>query len=627
MPGIIGIIGKPGHPDLGPELVQMTSTMLHEKWYRQYSVQLPQQGVWLGWVGHPGSYSDCMPVYNDAKSILLVMTGELFPPSDGAGPFTHPLANRSNNLSWIISLYEQYGEAFVSRLNGTFAGIIVDQRTAKTLLFNDRFGLSRVYYHEGADAIRFASEAKALLAVCDSTRELERRALVEFLGWGCALENRTLFRNVHQLPAASLWTFDRERVNQREYFSTEDWEAQEPLEPGPFIRAYEECLATTVPKYFAGIGHVAASLTGGLDSRLVAAWAPQMPFLIPCYTFSGMYHPCRDAVLGEQVARKWQQHHHVLRLDKAFLTEFPALAKRAVYCSDGAQDVTGSATLYMNRLARGIAPIRVTANYGNEVLRENRVLRFDPDHVGFAPPDLQAAVRASNERALSRPESPLSYILRRQVPWHHYGRLAVEQTQVAVRTPFLDNAIVGLQYRCPAHLRQSIDFALTLIAAGNPELCRFPTDRGHSGTRRRLWRRPREWWEAALTRADYFFDYGMPQFAVGRVDRFFGIDVGRQFLGRHKYYHFRRWYANELSTYVKDVLLDTRALGRPYVDRRAVERMVTSHTSGSRNYTLELHKLLTLELLHRQLIDPPTRSPSGEGRASRSRQSTPSFTL
>jgi asparagine synthase (glutamine-hydrolysing) len=55
------------------------------------------------------------------------------------------------------------------------------------------------------------------------------------------------------------------------------------------------------------------------------------------------------------------------------------------------------------------------------------------------------------------------------------------------------------------------------------------------------------------------------------------------------------------------MLLDSRSLARPYVDRAMVERVVEGHLKGRRNHTRELHGLLTLELLHRLFIDrPPT---------------------
>jgi hypothetical protein len=35
---------------------------------------------------------------------------------------------------------------------------------------------------------------------------------------------------------------------------------------------------------------------------------------------------------------------------------------------------------------------------------------------------------------------------------------------------------------------------------------------------------------------------------------------------------------------------------------------VSRHAKGDRNYTTEIHKLLTLELIHRRFIDNPERN-------------------
>jgi len=51
------------------------------------------------------------------------------------------------------------------------------------------------------------------------------------------------------------------------------------------------------------------------------------------------------------------------------------------------------------------------------------------------------------------------------------------------------------------------------------------------------------------------------------------------------------------------MLLDSRTLrGRTF--NRSLERMVQGHIKGDRNYTAEIHKVLTLELLHRLFLDP-----------------------
>ena len=52
------------------------------------------------------------------------------------------------------------------------------------------------------------------------------------------------------------------------------------------------------------------------------------------------------------------------------------------------------------------------------------------------------------------------------------------------------------------------------------------------------------------------------------------------------------------------MLLDPRTLERPYLNRTAVEDVVRGHLAGVKNYTTEIHQLLTLELVHRQFLDP-----------------------
>ena len=104
-------------------------------------------------------------------------------------------------------------------------------------------------------------------------------------------------------------------------------------------------------------------------------------------------------------------------------------------------------------------------------------------------------------------------------------------------------------------------------------------------------------------KAEYAYDHGMPQW-VARLDHIFSpFHLERLFLGRHKYYHFRVWYRDALSAYVREMLLDPRTLSRPYLNRSVVEAVVHGHLKGGRNYTFEIHKLLTLEFLHRLFID------------------------
>jgi asparagine synthase (glutamine-hydrolysing) len=163
--------------------------------------------------------------------------------------------------------------------------------------------------------------------------------------------------------------------------------------------------------------------------------------------------------------------------------------------------------------------------------------------------------------------------------------------------------LVALMYRAPADLAVSREPSLRLIADGNPALVRIPTDRGVVLGPSPLLGRAQHLYQEFTFRAEYAYDYGMPQW-LAKIDHVFApAHLERLFLGRHKFYHFRVWYRDELAGYVKSVLLDPRSLSRSYVRKERLEQVVKDHASGRWNYTSELHKVLRLELIQRQLLE------------------------
>jgi asparagine synthase (glutamine-hydrolysing) len=144
---------------------------------------------------------------------------------------------------------------------------------------------------------------------------------------------------------------------------------------------------------------------------------------------------------------------------------------------------------------------------------------------------------------------------------------------------------------------------MRLVADGNPALTRFGTDRALSWHTKPVISKLHHLYQKLTARAEYAFDYGMPQW-LARLDyQFAPLRLERMFLGRHKFYHFRVWYRDELSAHLKEVLLDNSARARPYLCGRSLERIVNSHLEGNGNYTLELHRVLTTELIQKLLIE------------------------
>jgi asparagine synthase (glutamine-hydrolysing) len=294
----------------------------------------------------------------------------------------------------------------------------------------------------------------------------------------------------------------------------------------------------------------------------------------------------------------------VIPVASKFLSQFSRYAERTVYMTDGCVDVTHSPDLYVNERAAAIAPVRMTGNYGGEVLRRVRAFKPGQPPAGLFRPDLLSYVDQARETYGRLIDGhPLSFAVFRQAPWHHYGLQALEQTQLTLRSPYLDNDLVRTVFRAPQSVLGNDDISLRLIADGDNKLRRLRTDRGVGGNGSR--------WMAAAARgyleftfkAEYAYDYGMPQWVCQVDHRLSPLHLERLFLGRHKFYHFRVWYRDALAGYVREMLLDSRSLSRPYLERGNVERIVEGHLTGGRNYTTAIHKLLTLELIHRLFLD------------------------
>jgi asparagine synthase (glutamine-hydrolysing) len=606
MPGIIGIIGQGSRESRQMAIDQMIKVMRHESSYASGSYLNERCRVASGWMVHQGSFADCNPVWNETGDMCLVFSGEVFT-DPSAIQALRDRGHRfgADDASWIVHAYEEKGPGFVESLNGIFSGLLVDLRENQVILFNDRYGLGRIYCHEAADGFYFASEAKALLKIFPALRRMQMAQLGELLTFGCVAHDQTLFSGIELIPPGSVWTFKPSQpVRKETYFAKETWQSLEKLSSDDYYKKLQETFVRILPRYFRSKEPIAMSLTGGLDGRMIMAWARCEPGSLPCYSHRGVFRECLDAKIARRVAAACKQPHRTLTVGGSFFSEFPVLASQCVYITDGYMDASGAASLFVNRIARKeIAPIRMTGNYGSEILRSN--VAFKPKSVNRSMFSADFIPHLENARTLYRTEKQtdlLSFIAFKQVPWHHYSRLALEQSQLTIRSPYLDNELVAAAFQAPLDLPTNQRLAARLIADGNPELVSFPTDRGPLG-RRGLLGKISEEFEEFTFKAEYAFDYGMPQWLV-KVDRALApLHLEKLFLGRHKYYHYRYWYRHQLAPFVKEILLDPRTLSRPYLNGSSVDKMVNAHVSGTGNYTSEIHLLLTSELIQRTLIE------------------------
>ena len=583
----------------------MLASMRHESFYVTGTWVEEELGLYAGWMEREESCGGEMPQRNETGDIALLFSGDEFTDPRitldlrqrghvvKAGPHAHLIHQAEEDPRFPIGL------------NGQFQGVLADRSRGTVTLFNDRFGMRRVYCHEAKDAFYFAAEAKALLAVKPGLREIDQQGLGELMACGCTLDDRTIFKDVRVLPWASTWVFRRGELKQRaRYFDPQDWESQSIMDSGPYYAKVRETFGRNLPLFFSNPEQIGLSLTGGLDTRMILAWQKPEPESLPCYTFGGSHQECRDVRIARRVAALCGQSHQVISVGDAFLANFPRYAERAVYLADGCAGVQHAADLYVNQLVRQVAPIRMSGNAGDQVLRHKTVFRPSEPAPGMFSPEFHEHVAAAAATyAYCMQGHALTVATTRQTAWHFHGLMAVELSQVTLRTPYIDNDLIKTLYRAPASTLVNNDLRVQLIEDGDPKLRRIRSDLGFAGTGGKLAGEASQLIHRLTMRAEYALEHDDPRWLT-KVDRtLLGRTLEKQFVGLHKFAHFGLWYRQSLAGYIREMLLDSRTLSRPYLNRNAVETMVKQHLSGEATCTPAIHKLLNLEYIHRLFID------------------------
>ena len=610
MPGIVGIINRGLAPDAANrQVAAMVECMRHERFYTSGTCSFPNLGIHAGWIAHEGSMAADQVFWNEASGRGPSFCRRMLCRSGSQDPSEASTARCSATRAgdWLVHLYEEKGEEFFESLNGLFSGLLIDLRHQRAFLFNDRYGIERLYWFEAGEATYFATEAKALLRVLPQLRAFDPEGVTDFLAFGCTLEWRTLFRGMHLAPGGSLWRIENGECRKSRYFDPVQWESLPILSDDAFQARFQETFTRLLPRYFASDSEVGISLTGGLDTRMImagSAWNGARPV---CYTFAGQEGRTLDARIAAQVAKVFGLDHRLLRIDSDFLTKFAAIADRTIYITDGCFGVNGAHEIYLNGLARQLAPVRITGNFGSEVLRS--MSTFKP--LGLPPelfhPDFRSSLSTLECTHSASQEHPVTFAAFREIPWSLFGSLAAGRSQVLFRTPYLDNELVALAFQAPQRLRQSPASALRFVQHASPALNEIPTDRGLNGNRKGLPVFLRHLFSELTFKLEYLYNDGPPEW-LSRMDPLIERLGAVTVAGLHKYLPYRHWYRKELASYLHEAMARALARQSPFWNVRFLRELAPAHVRGQRNYVREINAVLTLETVERTLLQEPAGS-------------------
>ena len=164
----------------------------------------------------------------------------------------------------VLALFATAGIDGFSRMRGMYAFAIWDQETSTGVLVRDPLGIKPLFYRDGGESgLRFASEAKAILAAEGSSATLDTAALHLLMNFRYLPGERTLFQGVRQLaPGAVMsWRAGQSRIQ------SVPWGVQQQA------ASDLDALQDSVTAHLTADVEVGCYLSGGIDSAAVAALA------------------------------------------------------------------------------------------------------------------------------------------------------------------------------------------------------------------------------------------------------------------------------------------------------------------------------------------------------------------
>jgi asparagine synthase (glutamine-hydrolysing) len=617
MSGLFGAVGNFELKSLDMLLAGMAGVMKHEAWYR---VDLYRdQDFGAGRASTGLSNPEEQPVWNEEKTLCIFMEGEIFGHDEEKRKLIeagHQFQGDSQ-AEFILHLYEEHGENFISNLNGAFVVAIWDRSIRKLVLTNDRIGLQPIYYAHRNGNLIFASNVGALLADPDISKQVDSVAIAQLLTFDHVLDDRTLLEEARLLRPATLLTFHNQQLSLRRYWRPRYPESYELYSEQACIEELTHYLKQAFTRQASTDISSGILLSGGLDSRLVLALLGENLPDGRLHTFTFGIPGCDDARFAGEATSRTRARHHFFELKSDYLLE---AADKGVRLTDGLQNCVHMHALatvieetqhakiiykgFMGDALMGYGMTRsLWSNYPDDELTEAHYQayaevggilfdRFEQQELftdGFHR-QVEERLNQSYRDAIDESGSKLFadqrnyFDLCQRVPRMTLQGVQLVRSQAVVRLPYCDNDLVDFMLSIPPGMRFERYLMKKAFTQRYPELAKIP----YTETNMPMIFCARE----LLIRTNYQIRWHLRNAGLK------WIPLPR----KRPYADYNKWMRTDLSSWIKATLLSKKSLSRGYFNPDYVRQIVDEHMAGA-NHSRKLGMLLSLELWHNIYLD------------------------
>jgi asparagine synthase (glutamine-hydrolysing) len=513
----------------------------------------------------------------------------------------------------LLAAWKQWGEACLDRLDGMFALVVYDSRSATLWAARDRFGEKPLYYIETPRALWLASELKALVAGGAVDKQLDPLALYSYFTLGYVAGEHAIFSGVKRLAPGGVLRFSRESGLHARAWWRPPTPTEERDDTEEITRQSLSILRESVALRMVADVPLGFFLSGGVDSSAIVALAAECA-TGRLETFSiGFDDPALDERPHARfVAERFGTQHHEFVVTPQNLDMLDAIAWHA---DEPFADQAALPTWFLAQMTRRHVTVALSGDGGDEIFAGYDVYRSHrlSERVRAIPSPIRQLAAAGLRASAPFGDGRQRLKLARNI--EDAGLPAAERfvakQQTVFRSDFLRAVAPALAGAAGAGADRKL-FAPLFGQAANPlgaialwqQMVSLPDDMLHKVDRMSM--------AHSLEVRAPFLDHRLAEL-LNRTKFSAKLPGGRQkyilrkamaayfpeeFLARRKQgfvVPLQRWFRGDLAGHLRARLLAPGAASTRVIARPAIDRILAEHARGARAWDGALWALLIFE--------------------------------
>lgn len=310
------------------------------------------------------------PIWNEDRTIGVIFNGEIYNYRELTAALTaagHIFSTRTDT-EVLVHLYEEHGAELVEKLRGMFAFALVDKRNERLFVARDHFGQKPLYYACDGARFAFASELKCLLSLTWVRAERDPEAFLDYVSWLSLPPPRTHFAGIRKLVAGASLTLslgEPARATPQRYWRYRLDSVPDLIALEPAAETLEATLHESVRLHLRADVPVGVLLSGGLDSRVITAYAQELQNgSVQTFTV-GFAGGDSELASAAETAREVRSQHHPLELGPADLAK--TIERVAWHLDEPIGDPAAFAVLQICELARSHVKVLLSGEGADEL--------------------------------------------------------------------------------------------------------------------------------------------------------------------------------------------------------------------------------------------------------------------